>query len=106
MPDSSKTPAGEAAKKDEKKDSLKSDTTTLSSAQESKKESGKDNTTKDNKKKNPQEEELSEEDEKLKNELELLVERLKESDSSLYANSLELLKNGVILSIAWILISS
>ncbi|VVT56450.1 uncharacterized protein SAPINGB_P005064 [Magnusiomyces paraingens] len=40
-----------------------------------------------------QEEELSEEDEKLKNELEMLVERLKEPDTSLYAPSLEALKN-------------
>ncbi|KAH3681783.1 hypothetical protein WICPIJ_007221 [Wickerhamomyces pijperi] len=39
------------------------------------------------------EEELSEEDEKLKNDLELLVERLSESDSSLYSAALEQLKD-------------
>lgn len=38
------------------------------------------------------EEELSEEDEKLKNDLDLLVERLTESNSSLYAQSLDQLK--------------
>ncbi|KAG5370284.1 26S proteasome regulatory subunit rpn-1 [Yarrowia sp. C11] len=39
------------------------------------------------------EEELSEEDEKLKSELEMLVERLTEKDTSLYEPSLEALKN-------------
>ncbi|AOW01142.1 YALI0B02860p [Yarrowia lipolytica CLIB122] len=39
------------------------------------------------------EEELSEEDEKLKSELEMLVERLTEKDESLYEPSLEALKN-------------
>lgn len=39
------------------------------------------------------EEELSEEDEKLKNDLDLLVERLSESDASLYAAALEQLKD-------------
>lgn len=39
------------------------------------------------------EEELSEEDEKLKSELEMLVERLTEKDASLYEPSLEALKN-------------
>lgn len=49
--------------------------------------------TKDTKKQQPEEEELSEEDEKLKNELEMLVERLKESDTDLYAPTLLALKN-------------
>ncbi|CDO53664.1 hypothetical protein DV451_001774 [Geotrichum candidum] len=40
-----------------------------------------------------QTEELSEEDEKLKNELEMLVERLKESNTELYEPALESLKN-------------
>ncbi|MCJ1335354.1 proteasome regulatory particle base subunit [Bachmanniomyces sp. S44760] len=41
----------------------------------------------------PQEEELNEEDLQLKSELEMLVERLKESDTSLYKPALEAIKN-------------
>ncbi|KAE8352637.1 armadillo-type protein [Aspergillus coremiiformis] len=41
----------------------------------------------------PKEEELSEEDQQLKNELEMLVERLKEPDTSLYAPALDAIKN-------------
>ncbi|KAJ5620417.1 hypothetical protein N7510_004401 [Penicillium lagena] len=41
----------------------------------------------------PQEEELSEEDQQLKNELEMLVERLKEPDTSLYGPALDAIKN-------------
>lgn len=48
---------------------------------------------KKNDKKKPEEEELSEEDEKLKNELEMLVERLKEPNTDLYEPALESLKN-------------
>lgn len=50
---------------------------------------------KNDKKKQQQQqtEELSEEDEKLKNELEMLVERLKESNTDLYEPALESLKN-------------
>ncbi|KAK2877078.1 proteasome regulatory particle base subunit [Arthroderma sp. PD_2] len=40
----------------------------------------------------PQEEELNEEDQQLKNELEMLVERLQESDTSLYKPALEAIK--------------
>ncbi|KAM5454758.1 proteasome regulatory particle base subunit [Microsporum audouinii] len=40
----------------------------------------------------PQEEELSEEDQQLKNELEMLVERVQESDTSLYKPALEAIK--------------
>jgi 26S proteasome regulatory subunit N1 len=39
------------------------------------------------------EEELSEEDQQLKSELEMLVERLKEPDTSLYAPALDAIKN-------------
>ncbi|KAK9760291.1 proteasome regulatory particle base subunit, partial [Basidiobolus ranarum] len=49
------------------------------------------NTTK-NDSKEPAEEELSEEDQQLKNDLEMLVERLKDSDVSLYRPSLETLR--------------
>lgn len=45
------------------------------------------------KKNEEEEEELSEEDEKLKSELEMLVERLKEPNADLYEPSLEALKN-------------
>src|ERR1700760_2336111 len=38
-------------------------------------------------------EELSEEDQQLKNDLEMLVERLKEDDSSLYQPSIDAIKN-------------
>ncbi|BCR88617.1 proteasome regulatory particle base subunit RPN1 [Aspergillus chevalieri] len=41
----------------------------------------------------PQEEELSEEDQQLKGELEMLVERLKEPDTSLYSPALDAIKN-------------
>ncbi|KAL2853217.1 armadillo-type protein [Aspergillus pseudoustus] len=41
----------------------------------------------------PQEEELSEEDQQLKSELEMLVERLKEPDASLYGAALDAIKN-------------
>lgn len=41
----------------------------------------------------PQEEELSEEDQQLKTELEMLVERLKEPDTSLYKPAIEAIKN-------------
>ncbi|KAI9376353.1 26S proteasome regulatory complex, non-ATPase subcomplex, Rpn1 subunit [Aspergillus egyptiacus] len=41
----------------------------------------------------PQEEELSEEDQQLKSELEMLVERLKEPDTSLYGPALDAIKN-------------
>ncbi|KAL9597658.1 MAG: hypothetical protein Q9219_004985 [cf. Caloplaca sp. 3 TL-2023] len=41
----------------------------------------------------PQEEELSEEDQQLKNELEMLVSRLKESDSGLYIPALDAIKD-------------
>lgn len=41
----------------------------------------------------PQEEELSEEDQQLKGELEMLVERLKEPDTSLYRPALDAIKN-------------
>ncbi|KAJ6144530.1 hypothetical protein N7470_008425 [Penicillium chermesinum] len=41
----------------------------------------------------PAEEELSEEDQQLKNELEMLVERLKEPDTSLYGPALDAIKN-------------
>ncbi|KAL4872664.1 hypothetical protein BDV12DRAFT_182999 [Aspergillus spectabilis] len=41
----------------------------------------------------PQEEELSEEDQQLKSELEMLVERLKEPDTSLYKPALDAIKN-------------
>ncbi|KAE8133088.1 armadillo-type protein [Aspergillus pseudotamarii] len=41
----------------------------------------------------PKEEELSEEDQQLKNELEMLVERLKEPDTSLYGPALDAIKN-------------
>ncbi|KZF23136.1 26S proteasome regulatory subunit rpn-1 [Xylona heveae TC161] len=41
----------------------------------------------------PQEEELSEEDQQLKGELDMLVERLQESDTSLYRPALEAIKN-------------
>ncbi|MCJ1252274.1 proteasome regulatory particle base subunit [Lignoscripta atroalba] len=41
----------------------------------------------------PQEEELNEEDQQLKSELEMLVERLKETDNSLYKPALEAIKN-------------
>ncbi|KKK22821.1 26S proteasome regulatory subunit rpn-1 [Aspergillus rambellii] len=41
----------------------------------------------------PKEEELSEEDQQLKNELEMLVERLKEPDASLYGPALDAIKN-------------
>ncbi|KAL2821636.1 armadillo-type protein [Aspergillus granulosus] len=41
----------------------------------------------------PQEEELSEEDQQLKSELEMLVERLKEPDASLYGPALDAIKN-------------
>ncbi|KAL2864672.1 proteasome regulatory particle base subunit RPN1 [Aspergillus lucknowensis] len=41
----------------------------------------------------PEEEELSEEDQQLKSELEMLVERLKESDTSLYGPALDAIKN-------------
>lgn len=45
--------------------------------------------------KNDNEEELTEEDAKLKEDLEMLVQRLTESDSSLYAHSLEQLKESI-----------
>ncbi|KAL1990812.1 hypothetical protein VTN49DRAFT_5815 [Thermomyces lanuginosus] len=48
---------------------------------------------KNDKKDEPQEEELSEEDQNLKNELEMLVERLKEPDTSLYRPALDAMKN-------------
>ncbi|KAL4887494.1 armadillo-type protein [Aspergillus karnatakaensis] len=41
----------------------------------------------------PEEEELSEEDQQLKSELEMLVERLKEPDTSLYVPALDAIKN-------------
>ncbi|KAL2829937.1 armadillo-type protein [Aspergillus cavernicola] len=41
----------------------------------------------------PEEEELSEEDQQLKSELEMLVERLKEPDTSLYGPALDAIKN-------------
>ncbi|KAK2766933.1 proteasome regulatory particle base subunit [Arachnomyces sp. PD_36] len=41
----------------------------------------------------PQEEELNEEDQQLKNELEMLVERLQEPDTTLYTPALEAIKN-------------
>ncbi|KAL5051870.1 hypothetical protein BDW71DRAFT_169677 [Aspergillus fruticulosus] len=41
----------------------------------------------------PQQEELSEEDQQLKSELEMLVERLQESDTSLYGPALDAIKN-------------
>ena len=46
-------------------------------------------------KKKEEEEQLSEEDAKLKTDLELLVERLKEDDSSLYEASLNALKESI-----------
>ncbi|ORY98108.1 armadillo-type protein [Syncephalastrum racemosum] len=52
-----------------------------------------DETTKKNDKKDQQEEELSEEDQQLKNELEMLVERLSESDRSLHRPALEQLRS-------------
>ena len=45
--------------------------------------------------KKTEEEEISEEDEKLKNDLELLVERLTEEDSSLYSQALDQLKEQI-----------
>ncbi|KAK6348855.1 proteasome regulatory particle base subunit [Orbilia blumenaviensis] len=52
----------------------------------------KDASTKDAKGE-PKEEELSEEDQQLKSELDMLAERLKESDSNLYKPALEAIKN-------------
>ncbi|RDA95165.1 hypothetical protein CP533_1906 [Ophiocordyceps camponoti-saundersi (nom. inval.)] len=46
-------------------------------------------------KKEAAEEELSEEDQQLKNELDLMVERLTESDTDLYDNALEVIKSAI-----------
>ncbi|KAL6238631.1 hypothetical protein BDW75DRAFT_227860 [Aspergillus navahoensis] len=62
---------------------------------EGKKEKPEEKTQGNGKKKDdePQEEELSEEDQQLKSELEMLVERLQESDTSLYGPALDAIKN-------------
>lgn len=92
MPGPAKTPADKSS--DDKKgasDSSSSKNTPSSSTSDS--TAKKIVKTRIAKKQQQQEEELSEEDEKLKNELELLVERLKEPDASLYRQTLELLKD-------------
>lgn len=64
-----------------------------SKSQSASSSSSKDNNkNKKNQKQQQQEEELSEEDEKLKNELEMLVERLKEKNTELYVPALNSLK--------------
>lgn len=68
--------------------SQKNNSGELATKEESPKQVEKSTTKKDKK----DEEELTEEDEKLKNDLDLLVERLTESDSSLYLQSLDQLK--------------
>ncbi|KXH45809.1 proteasome/cyclosome [Colletotrichum nymphaeae SA-01] len=61
--------------------------------EESKKEKSQVNGKKDDEKIIDSAEELSEEDQQLKNELDMLVERLTESDASLYKPALEAMKN-------------
>ncbi|KAK1721147.1 proteasome/cyclosome [Colletotrichum lupini] len=61
--------------------------------EESKKEKAQVNGKKDDEKIVDSAEELSEEDQQLKNELDMLVERLTESDASLYKPALEAMKN-------------
>ncbi|KAI3547598.1 proteasome/cyclosome [Colletotrichum paranaense] len=61
--------------------------------EESKKEKAQVNGKKDDEKIIDSAEELSEEDQQLKNELDMLVERLTESDASLYKPALEAMKN-------------
>ncbi|KAJ6134005.1 hypothetical protein N7523_000327 [Penicillium sp. IBT 18751x] len=60
-----------------------------------KKPQNDEKTTEDGKKKDeePRDDELSEEDQQLKDELEMLVERLKEPDTSLYGPALDAIKN-------------
>jgi len=63
------------------------------SKQPAPKDGDKQDTTQNGKQDEPAEEELSEEDQQLKSELEMLVERLKEDDASLYKPAVEAIKN-------------
>ncbi|EGD97642.1 26S proteasome regulatory subunit rpn-1 [Trichophyton tonsurans CBS 112818] len=81
------------------KDDLSSSSAGKGKAEDTKEINGGKNEGKDGKpvmngkkEEEPQEEELNEEDQQLKNELEMLVERLQESDTSLYKPALEAIK--------------
>ncbi|EFE38265.1 hypothetical protein TRV_07042 [Trichophyton verrucosum HKI 0517] len=81
------------------KDDLSSSSAGKGKAEDTKEINGGENEGKDGKpvvngkkEEEPQEEELNEEDQQLKNELEMLVERLQESDTSLYKPALEAIK--------------